>query len=475
MSFYLILLFSIFFFALAKVKLDWAVMLILAALPTYLIRFSVVGVPMTLLELMILIAFGVWFVWQTNFLQFVKGKYGWKDLKINKEKRQAYPFGLELSLLLLISFVAVGVSGFSNNALGIWKAYFFEPALLYILVLNVFKNKDFKFFVWPFVVSVLGVSLLAVYQKITGNLIFNPLWAAADTRRVVSFFGYPNAVGLYLAPLSVIVFGWFLDEIKKIKFWQSAVAIGALCLSLASIYFARSEGALIGLAAGSFVFCLMAGKKIRWTAIVLFLIMSAGVFFYQPAKNKIEEKILLKDLSGEIRKQQWRETWQMLENGKMITGAGLSSYQTAIKPYHQEGIFFNFDNNPNFRNLIVWGGDEYKKKYWQPVEIYMYPHNIILNFWTELGFFGMLLFVWIIGKFFVVAIKNHPSWAEKKIGVEKDFQNYFLNIGLLCALIVIVVHGLVDVPYFKNDLAAMFWIFTAMLSLIKLRKIKSTL
>jgi len=37
---------------------------------------------------------------------------------------------------------------------------------------------------------------------------------------------------------------------------------------------------------------------------------------------------------------------------------------------------------------------------------------------------------------------------------------------LLSAMVVIVVHGLVDVPYFKNDLAVMFWALIALMSLV---------
>lgn len=46
--------------------------------------------------------------------------------------------------------------------------------------------------------------------------------------------------------------------------------------------------------------------------------------------------------------------------------------------------------------------------------------------------------------------------------------NKYLNIGLISAMIVIIVHGLVDVPYFKNDLAVMFWLFLAMMGTINL-------
>jgi hypothetical protein len=35
-------------------------------------------------------------------------------------------------------------------------------------------------------------------------------------------------------------------------------------------------------------------------------------------------------------------------------------------------------------------------------------------------------------------------------------------------MIAIVIHGLVDVPYFKNDLAAMFWLMIALMGVCSL-------
>lgn len=32
-----------------------------------------------------------------------------------------------------------------------------------------------------------------------------------------------------------------------------------------------------------------------------------------------------------------------------------------------------------------------------------------------------------------------------------------IELGVLLALVAFVVHGLVDVPYFKNDLSLQFW------------------
>ncbi len=472
---YLVLAFILLYFFLAIRRLDWAVMLMLAALPTYLIRFKILGIPFTLLEAMILISFAVWFIWHTEFKNFIQGKYSWHDLKENKKKRRKYPFKWEIIFLLLISYGATAVAGFSDSALGIWKAYFFEPVLVFILVLHlpltpslvrrgdkIERGGAFLYkIMWPLAISALVISLLATYQKFTGVWIFNELWAAGETRRVISFFGYPNAVGLYLGPLVLVMTGWLFDNTKyKIQNTKLFIIFITIILSLVSIYFAKSEGALIAVIAGLIVFSLLAEKKTRWAAIVLVVVAGSAIMAYQPARDYAFNKFTLNDLSGQIRKQQWRETWQMMiiSPGRFIFGTGLSGYQKAILPFHQEGIFFNKDNDPEFHRHVVWN-EKYKKSHWQPVEIYMYPHNILLNFWTELGLAGMLLFIWIIFKFIFTGIKTIRNL---------DAPNRYLIIGLICAMVIIIVHGLVDVPYFKNDLAVMFWVFIAMMSIINL-------
>jgi len=89
----------------------------------------------------------------------------------------------------------------------------------------------------------------------------------------------------------------------------------------------------------------------------------------------------------------------------------------------------------------------------------------------------MLLFVWIIGKYFIFGFKiilnsKFPPALKlrrtSQIPNSKTNDNYFI-IGLLGAMTAIIIHGLVDVPYFKNDLAAMFWVFLAIMSLMKLK------
>ncbi|MDD5527941.1 MAG: O-antigen ligase family protein [Patescibacteria group bacterium] len=474
-----IVLFLLAFFVLAWRKLDFSVMLIVAGLPLYLVRFKIFGVPSTLLEAMILIAFFCWFIFRTKFWDFLRSRYSIKDFIGNSpwrkngsaEGRRKYPFGIEAVLLLIVSFVAVGVAHYSTASLGLWKAYFFEPILLYILILNLLQGKNgINKIGLALATSAFAVAVYAVFQKFTGIGIDNPLWQAEATRRAVSFFGYPNAVGLYLGPIIPVLTAFlFLPAKKECSPLEKKICfplpqeiistIGLskaflgfiILLSLAAIYSAKSIGALVGLAIAGFIFCLLINKKARIAVIVIALIAAIGIYFYPPIQKPLVRKITAMDLSGQIRRFQWKETLMMLNGPAKIWGIGLGNYQLAVAPYHQPGFFYDDGTDPNFHQHTIESA-AVRARTWQPVEIYLYPHDIILNFWTELGLAGLLLFGWIIIKF---SIFNFQFSI-------KDKKNKYIHLGLLGAMIVIVVHGLVDVPYFKNDLACLFWILIAM-------------
>ena len=86
-----LLIFSLLFGALALSHLDWAILLLIFSLPSYLIRFNIFGLPTTLLEVMILITFFIWFIkflWP-NFKNFLK----------NRKKNLPYPFSWEIILI----------------------------------------------------------------------------------------------------------------------------------------------------------------------------------------------------------------------------------------------------------------------------------------------------------------------------------------------------------------------------------------
>lgn len=448
----LIFAFLIIFAAVAFYKLEKAALLLIALLPAYLVRFSFYGLPLTVLEAMILILTAI-FIIKNPPKRLLR-----ESLKSLIKK----PFLIESLLVLAISAIAVSYN-LGTSSLGTWKAYFLEPILLFWIITSLFKTETgAKNIIAALGISAFFTAVFAVYQKITGDFIGNSFWAAEATRRVVSWYPYPNAVGLFLGPIIVLALGRFWsfplktnikDNGKKLFYLTTIV------LSILAIFFAHSEGALIALLVSFGAFFVFSGKKgaITMGTILCLVILITGL--YKPIQNYVVEKATLMDLSGQIRKQQWKETWQMLENGRLITGAGLNGYQAAIKPFHQEGIFVR-NNDPDWLRKVLWN-KEYREKMWQPVEIYLYPHNIALNFWSELGLVGLLIFVWLIIKQLIISFRHSHH---------KNNQEKFLLLGLGGAMITIVIHGLVDVPYFKNDLSVLFWLIISLTIILTNRK-----
>lgn len=403
--------------------MDWALILIAFGLPSYLLRFKIGFLPMTVLEVMILVVFVAW------IFKMVTNKAGFKQsLRISYEFTNDIlgKYKWLILLFLIAATIGVIVSPDKIAALGIWKAYFIEPILLLIVLLNTFKTrKDFKKLFYAFGASAILISIIAIYQKFTGAWIPNEFWRAEETRRVTSVYGFPNAIGLFLAPIVI----WNLGELVlrwKENIWLRRIFYAAVIgLSTLAIFFAGSEGALVAMAVvGAVIF--LKNKKTRWFAVGIIAIAIVLVLAMPASGKVLIEKLFLQDVSGEIRREMWQETWDMLTE-RPIEGAGLAGYQERVAPFHEKDY----------------------------VEIYLYPHNIFLNFWSEIGLLGLVVWWLIIIKIF----KNYFTISNFEFRV-----SYFIY---LMVILVILIHGLVDVPYFKNDLAIFWWMLFANILILK--------
>ncbi len=90
-------------------------------------------------------------------------------------------------------------------------------------------------------------------------------------------------------------------------------------------------------------------------------------------------------------------------------------------------------------------------------ETAIYPHNIFLNFWTELGIFGLISFLILV----IMIINDLLRRSREGL----------LNIGLFGFFMYIFTHGLFDVHYFNNDLSTQFWV-VAGLAISQIRNFK---
>ena len=114
---------------------------------------------------------------------------------------------LGIVLLLFSATISMIISPNLRAAAGLWKAYIIEPIFLFIIFITTFQKKDRRAIVTALSITVLATGCIALYQKFTGAWIPNPYWAAEQTRRVTSVWGFPNAIGLFTAPLIPLFVG----------------------------------------------------------------------------------------------------------------------------------------------------------------------------------------------------------------------------------------------------------------------------
>jgi putative inorganic carbon (HCO3(-)) transporter len=74
----------------------------------------------------------------------------------------------------------------------------------------------------------------------------------------------------------------------------------------------------------------------------------------------------------------------------------------------------------------------------------LHPHNVFLNFYLSAGLLGLIGFVWLL---ISVGLNTFRNTLRSP-----------LVLAASAALVAILVHGMFDSTYFKNDLAIIFWV-----------------
>ena len=373
---------------------SWMAMSLPIALPFYLVRFSVGPLPTTLLEVHVLVMLGLALVG----FGFSGVKEAW-----NMFRPWVWPAGL----FLVASLAAVFWSPILVAGFGLWRAYILEPlAVFFFLPLLITKPEQRKFLERSMALVVLGVGVWAMGQAFGALPIPSP-WDV-EGHRATGPFPYPNALALFVVPIGAFLFSRWIES--KREWWLLA----SWAMAGLSALFAKSDGGMLALIVATW-FVLVARKETRQLAIIIAVLGTVFISAVAPLRGAFLEQATFSGWSGRVRTWMWTETVNMLRDtstplgaGRPILGAGFGGYSVVFEPYHEKTF----------------------------IEIFQYPHNIVLNFWSETGLVGLLAFGWIV----VTWVRKRISWIA------------------MAPLVAILVHGLVDVPYFKNDLAMAFWL-----------------
>ncbi|MDD2646557.1 MAG: O-antigen ligase family protein [Patescibacteria group bacterium] len=387
---------------------------LLLFLPAYQIRVDFLGLPTTALEVMILaFYFGVLIGNFKTFGQIKKIFSGWLWV---------------IPAWLGVGFIAALVSPNFTLGLGHWRAYFVGPILvLMAVVILIRRDEKLKELIIPTLAfSALICALWAVAQKFFGGGVMSTeVWGAAKVWRATGPFPQPNFLGLYLAPIAVLAFGQFIILVKKID-KKIIFYLAVYVFSIIALLLARSEGGLLALVFGT-IFLLILYRPSRRATIIILIILFILLALIPTSRQYFVQKASFNGLSEQLRLNIWHGAADLIK-AHPIFGVGLRGYQQLIshyqKPYYQPGT-----------DKVI------------SVETHPYPHNLFLALWAEAGLLGLIVFSLIVIKFFIQGFKKKSVF----------------HLTLLAAMSAIIIHGLVDTPYFKNDLSVLFWFLISMM------------
>jgi O-antigen ligase len=372
-----------------------------ALAPAYVIRWHIGPLPSTLLEAAILLTIAAFAVEAYR----AKHPLEWRS-----------PFTIPAVVFLVAGAISVLVSLEHVKGLGLYRAYLVEPIAFYFVLGHVTQNA------WRARVilgglaagaSVAGIAnavvILNAIRHHTLNLALPP---------PVVIYNTPNAVALYLVPLIGIAASLFLYDRDR---WVRPLSALFLAISLGATFLSLSRGGYFALAVIALILAIV--NRYRWYLLPAVVVLGVAMSRVPAIATRMAHEFNLSDPNNTFvsRLNLWEATLRMLKD-RPIFGSGLFGFARGIQPY-RGGVYEE--------NLI-------------------YPHNFVLNMWTETGLLGLAAFLWLLVQTFRVSWKGWTSGPQSWRAIQ---------LGIVLAMVAIVIHGLVDVPYFKNDLALEFWTF----------------
>jgi len=325
-------------------------------------------------------------------------------------------YSIPVLLFVVAGLISVFAAPSLQAAAGLYRAYILEPIAFAFVLVHVVTSSRRAFVV----LGGLGVAGIAVAAPNAVTILEGLRTHTYDVIQTppVVIYTTANALALFLGPSIAVAAAILLHASNRHARAGSAIF---LVVAGPTMLLTFSRGGYLAMAAVA-VGLALSHRRRRW---LLAGAVAAGILVaaIPPVFHRLE--VEFQNVNGSTffgragRIELWKATIQMLREHP-IFGAGLSGFADRIAP------FWNATHPERFID----------------------PHNIVLNFWVETGVLGVIAMAWIL----VLAFQT-AWWGSR--GPDRNWRA--IEIGILLALVAVVVHGLVDVPYFKNDLSLQFW------------------
>ena len=419
--------------------------------PLYLIRFDVVGIPTTLLELVVgvtAVVGGLFFVRPKSVRKWWK-KERKKGLRTPLIPMVLFVVAATISMLIVpVETLAIDASVVQSGliAQGIWKGWIVMPLVYFGMVYAIPRDdRDAEFWrqtLLMLLFSGFALSLIAIYQVVTGDFM-------TMDGRASGPFESANYLSLYLGPIALFsiintVHAFTRSRLELIFNMLVLVVIG---LALGAT---QSYAAVIAVAAGLLFFLIFnpwIPRKIKWRFLGVGLLAGVGLVLAISGTPKFQQFI---DFSGRSSSTVRLEVYEIagaLIQQHPILGLGLGQFEV------QYGL--------NAPEILAHPPMEW---------VMLHPHNLGLAFWLNTGLLGLLAMIWLVGLVFWNGFHRMEGGGGEpvllrwfhKIKARMVGHGFPYQLIGLSMLVVILTHGLFDTPFFKNDLAYLWWLVVLM-------------
>lgn len=376
----------------------WSLAVTAACLPLYVVRWHYGPLPTTLLETLIIVT--------------VAG-YFW-TLSSEKRVPSRTPYDLLIVLWLVAGAIGVVAAPDHRAALGTYRAYFIEAVAIFYVAVDLLRTRDDLRKV--FTLSAVAAAVYSIGQMVSF------VWVAAHHHLQLGdapafLNNTPNADAMYLEPplafaIAFVVFPWD-PRTRLVAATITGLVFVAMILTLSR------AGYLAMAVLGAVLVVRAVNRRWRWWTLAG-LVVVAGAVLEIPFVN---QRVVTIGSSAGLRESIYGQAFRML-SGRPIFGAGIDGFAIRVAPF-RPGT--------------------------QTIELY--PHDIWLTTWSEVGLLGLVVFAAL---FFVLLWRGVVALPR----MTDDFRPVLW--GCVGALILILVHGLFDSPYWKNDLSVEFWLVAAL-------------
>jgi O-antigen ligase len=308
-----------------------------------------------------------------------------------------------------------------------------EPVLFWYLCRAVLRSPGEAGWL---VVALVGATAVAAVVGLAQLVVGGAVTDVQGVRRVLGTYTSPNHFALLLGRVLpfAIAGGWLLSRWRP---W--AIAAGALCAGALLATF--SVGGWLGTGLAVLVVVGLVGGRRALLGLVLAGAVAAAVLLFAAPVERLAGRLDPRQGTSFVRVQLWQAAIELIAQSPLL-GIGLDNFLYRYPSLMPPDTAFE----PNLSH----------------------PHNLLLQFWLQLGLPGLVALGWLLWRFVRLAWPR----AQAAIGLPLDRA---LAVGALGSMTDFVAHGLVDNSYFLADMAIVFWLTLAVAAAVGRENPASTL